>query len=61
LEKRGRAGLEEEKREKEGPVLRLRKIKKISFGKEEKVSTFAVPKRTGKKRGAIPGFRRLKK
>jgi hypothetical protein len=40
---------------------RLRKIKKISFGKEKKVSTFAVPKRTGKKSGAIPGFERLKK
>jgi hypothetical protein len=42
-------------------VPRLKKIKKISFGKEKKVSTFAVPKRTGKKARSDFWFERLKK
>jgi hypothetical protein len=38
-----------EKRKKR--VLKLRKIKKISFGNKEKVFTFALPKRRKEKSG----------
>ena len=41
--------------ERDSPEARLKKIKKISFAEVKKVLTFAVPKQTGQKSGAIPG------